>query len=158
MGLGFAVGDLDRVSSTRIRLGPNAPVHVSAERSGRQISTAFRSGLGGGSRSGRLKASRSCDTLVAGVFSPKAPPLAAQEPQRQQRQRHVGYNFAGGWVIRGELGVVIPNNGSGDNLISQRDIGQTLTDPDVPLFGDFTYYLSTVVNTPSPALTTPAWR
>lgn len=27
-------------------------------------------------------------------------------------------------------------------------IGQTLTDHDVPCFGDFTYYLSVVVNTP----------
>ena len=57
-------------------------------------------------------------------------------------------NFAGGWVIRGGLGLAIPMNGSGDNLISQLAIGQTLTDHDVPLFGDFTYYLSTVVNTP----------
>ena len=57
-------------------------------------------------------------------------------------------NFAGGWVIRGGLGLAIPTNGSGDNLISQLAIGQTLTDHDVPLFGDFTYYLSTVVNTP----------
>ena len=39
-------------------------------------------------------------------------------------------------------------SGGGDNLISQLAIGQTLTDHDVPLFGDFTYYLSTVVNTP----------
>ena len=57
-------------------------------------------------------------------------------------------NFAGGWVIRGGLGLAIPTNGSGDNLISQLAIGQTLTDHDVPLFGDFTYYLSAVVNTP----------
>ena len=57
-------------------------------------------------------------------------------------------NFAGGWVIRGGLGLAIPMNGSGDNLISQLAIGQTLTDHDVPLFGDFTYYLSAVVNTP----------
>jgi hypothetical protein len=57
-------------------------------------------------------------------------------------------NFAGRWVIRGGLGLGIPMNGSGDNLISQLAIGQTLTDHDVPLFGDFTYYLSTVVNTP----------
>jgi hypothetical protein len=33
-------------------------------------------------------------------------------------------------------------------LISQLAIGQTLTDHDVPLFGDFTYCLSTVVSTP----------
>ena len=56
-------------------------------------------------------------------------------------------NFAGGWVIRGGLGLGIPMNGSGDNLISQLAIGNTFTDHDVPLFGDFTYYLSTVVNT-----------
>ena len=35
-------------------------------------------------------------------------------------------NFAGGWVIRGGLGLGIPMNGSGDNLISQLAIGQTL--------------------------------
>ena len=51
-------------------------------------------------------------------------------------------------MIRGGLGLAIPTNGSGDNLISQLAIGQTLTDHDVPLFGDFTYYLSAVVNTP----------
>ena len=33
-------------------------------------------------------------------------------------------------------------------LISQLAIGNTFTDHDVPLFGDFTCYLSTVVNTP----------
>ena len=57
-------------------------------------------------------------------------------------------NFAGGWVIRGGLGVAIPTDGGGENLISQLAIGQTLTAHDVPLFGDFTYYLSAVVNTP----------
>ena len=57
-------------------------------------------------------------------------------------------NFPGRWVLRGGLGVACPTNGSGTNLISQLAIGQTLTDHDVPLFGDFTYYLSTVVNTP----------
>jgi len=56
-------------------------------------------------------------------------------------------NCAGGWVIRGGLGLGIPMNGSGDNLISQLAIGNTFTDHDVPLFGDFTCYLSTVVNT-----------
>jgi len=56
-------------------------------------------------------------------------------------------NFAGGWVIRGGTGLAIPMNGSGDDLINQLAIGQTLTSHDVPLFGDFTYYLSTVVNT-----------
>ena len=42
-----------------------------------------------GSRSSRVKTSRTCDTVTAGVFPPDPPPLAAQEPQRQQRQRHV---------------------------------------------------------------------
>ncbi len=58
-------------------------------------------------------------------------------------------NFAGRFVIRGGLGLLIPlQGGGGDNtLISQLAIGQTLTDHDVPLFGDFTYYLSAVVNT-----------
>ena len=52
-------------------------------------------------------------------------------------------------MIRGGLGAPIPTQGSGDDtLISQLAIGQTLTDHDVPLFGDFTYYVSTVVNTP----------
>jgi hypothetical protein len=57
-------------------------------------------------------------------------------------------NFPGRWVLRGGLGVAVPTNGSGTSLISQLAIGQTLTDHDVPLVGDFTYYLSTVVNTP----------
>src|SRR4051794_34589528 len=37
-------------------------------------------------------------------------------------------------------------NGSGDNLISQLAIGNTFTDHDVPMFGDFTVYLPSVVN------------
>ena len=58
-------------------------------------------------------------------------------------------NFAGRWVIRGGIGDYIPLGGGGsDSLISQLAIGQTLTDHDVPLFGDFTWYVSTVVNTP----------
>ncbi len=57
-------------------------------------------------------------------------------------------NPGGRWVIRGGLGLGIPMNGSGDNLISQLAIGNTFTDHDVPLFGDLTCYLSTVVNTP----------
>jgi hypothetical protein len=58
-------------------------------------------------------------------------------------------NFEGGWVIRGGVGDLIPLGGGGsDALISQLAIGQTLTDHDTPLFGDFTYYLSAVVNTP----------
>lgn len=57
-------------------------------------------------------------------------------------------NPAGGWAIRGGLGLGIPMNGSGDKLISQLALGNTFTDHDVPLFGDFTCYLSSVVNTP----------
>jgi len=58
-------------------------------------------------------------------------------------------NFAGRWVVRGGVGIALPTDGSGDDLISQLAIGQTLTDHDVPWIGDFTYYLSTVVNTPT---------
>ena len=48
-------------------------------------------------------------------------------------------NFAGRSVIRGGIGDYIPLGGGGSgNLISQLAIGQTLTDHDVPLFGDFT--------------------
>ncbi len=57
-------------------------------------------------------------------------------------------NFTGRWVIRGGVGLAIPMNGSGDNLISSLAIGQTLTDHDHPILGDFTYYLSTVVDLP----------
>ena len=58
-------------------------------------------------------------------------------------------DLAGGWVIRGGLGDLIATQGTGSNtLISQLAVGQTLTAHDVPLFGDFTYYLSAVVNTP----------
>jgi hypothetical protein len=60
------------------------------------------------------------------------------------------YNFAGRWVIRGAFGDLIPLNGNSgkDTLISQLAIGQTLTDHDVRLFGDFTWYVSAVANTP----------
>ena len=59
------------------------------------------------------------------------------------------YNIAGGWVLRGGIGDSIPTKGDGpDTLISQLAIGQTVTDHNVPLFGDFTYYVSAVANTP----------
>jgi hypothetical protein len=58
-------------------------------------------------------------------------------------------NFAGRWVIRGAFGDLIPLGGRGhDTLISQLAIGCTLTDHDVPLFGDFTLYVSAVADTP----------
>ena len=54
-------------------------------------------------------------------------------------------------MIRGAIGDLIPLQGGGtDTLISQLAIGQTLTAHDVPLLGDFTYYLSTLVDTPLP--------
>jgi hypothetical protein len=59
------------------------------------------------------------------------------------------YNVAGTWVIRGGVGYDIPlRGGNTDTLISQFAVGQTLTGHDVPVVGDFTYYLSTVVGTP----------
>jgi hypothetical protein len=59
------------------------------------------------------------------------------------------HNFAGRWVIRGAFGDQIPLGGRGfDTLISQLAIGCTLTDHDVPLFGDFTLYVSALVDTP----------
>ena len=51
-------------------------------------------------------------------------------------------------MIRGGVDVALPTDGSGDELIGQLAFGQTLTDHDVPFFGGFTYYLSTVINTP----------
>jgi hypothetical protein len=60
-------------------------------------------------------------------------------------------NFAGDWVIRGGTADLIPTqHGTSDHLINQLDIGQTLAGHDVPVLGDFTYYLSTVLNTPIP--------
>jgi hypothetical protein len=57
-------------------------------------------------------------------------------------------DFAGGWTIRGGVGDLIPTQHGANTLISQLAVGQTLTKHDVPLIGDFTYYLSTVVKTP----------
>jgi hypothetical protein len=59
------------------------------------------------------------------------------------------YNLAGGWVVRGGVGDFVTTDGSGTNsIISQLAIGQTITDHDVPLFGDFTYYVSAVASSP----------
>jgi hypothetical protein len=58
-------------------------------------------------------------------------------------------NIAGRWVIRGGIGDFIALKGGGTNtLISQFAIGNTLTDHDVPLFGDFTLYVSAVADSP----------
>jgi hypothetical protein len=52
-------------------------------------------------------------------------------------------------VIRGAFGDLIPLGGGGhDTLISQLAIGNTFTDHDVHLFGDFALYVSAVVDTP----------
>jgi hypothetical protein len=57
-------------------------------------------------------------------------------------------NLPGGWVVRGGVGDLISLQNGGNSLISQLAVGQTLTGHDVPIVGDFTYYLSAVVNTP----------
>src|SRR6266508_6477905 len=49
---------------------------------------AIRSALRGGS-SNSAKISRACGIVIAGVSPPQPPPFQFQEPQRQQRQRHV---------------------------------------------------------------------
>ena len=74
-------------------------------------------------------------------------------------------NFAGRWVVRGAFGDLIPLGGGGhDTLISQFAIGCTLTGHDVPLFGDFTLYVSALADTPlaqgqrSSATLTPGLR
>jgi hypothetical protein len=59
------------------------------------------------------------------------------------------YNLYGGWVIRGGVGDLISTQSTGgDELISQLAIGKTLTGHDVPWFGDFTFYVSAVANSP----------
>src|SRR3954452_22695947 len=50
---------------------------------------AIRAALGAGSRSRSVNTARTCGTVTAGVFPPPPQPLHLQEPQRQQRQRHV---------------------------------------------------------------------
>jgi hypothetical protein len=57
-------------------------------------------------------------------------------------------NVAGRFVVRGGIGVLFPTDGSEAESIGQLAVGQTLTDHDVPIVGDFTYYLSAVANTP----------
>src|SRR4051812_13435047 len=80
-------------------------------------------------------------TAELAVLTPTGhPPLA----RKSALIPAVGFwtNFAGGWVIRGGIGDLIPTRGGGNTLISQLAVGQTLTKHDVPLFGDFTYYVS----------------
>src|SRR4051812_44674815 len=49
----------------------------------------IRSTLGLGSFSSSVNTARTCGTVRAGVFPPQSQPLGLQEPQGQQRQRHV---------------------------------------------------------------------
>jgi hypothetical protein len=86
-------------------------------------------------------------TAELAVLTPTGhPPLA----RKSSLIPAVGFwsDMAGGWGIRGGIGDLIPTQGGGNTLISQLAVGQTLTKHDVPLFGDFTYYLATVVKTP----------
>ena len=61
-------------------------------------------------------------------------------------------NPFGGFGFRGGLGVTTPLNhrADGPSLIGQLAAGYTFTDHDVPLFGDFTAYLSGVVKVDLP--------
>src|SRR5436309_10613801 len=61
----------------------------SLRRSTRLTAAATRSGLGAGSFSNSVKTARTWGTVSAGVFSPQPQPFGLQEPQGQQRQRHV---------------------------------------------------------------------
>src|SRR4051812_48380195 len=61
----------------------------SLRRSTRLISSTISARLGGGVRNRRVKISRTCCTVSAGFFFPQPLPLQDQEPQCQQRQRHV---------------------------------------------------------------------
>lgn len=57
-------------------------------------------------------------------------------------------DLAGRVVVRGGIGFSFPTDGSQRESIAEFAVGQTLTDHDVPIVGDFTYYLSAVANTP----------
>jgi len=56
-------------------------------------------------------------------------------------------NFAEGWVIRGGFNTGVGTNpqAGGTTLVSQLAVGRTWTKHEVPIFGDFTTYLSTNV-------------
>ena len=53
-------------------------------------------------------------------------------------------NFAERWVLRGSFNTAIGTNpqAGGTTLVSQLAVGRTFTKHDVPIFGDFTIYLS----------------
>ena len=67
------------------------------------------------------------------------------------------WNYAEGWVVRGgfNAGVGTNRQASGTTLLSQLALGRVFTPHDVPLFGDFTVYVSAnVFNTVSSSVTT----
>ena len=75
------------------------------------------------------------------------------------------WNFAAGWVVRGgfNAGVGTNRQAGGTTLLSQLAMGKVLTPHDVPLFGDFTIYLSanafdTVSSSRTTATLTPGFR
>src|SRR5260370_17163850 len=88
----------------------------SLRRSTRLTSSAICSGLGGGVRNSRLNTCRSCATVNAGVFFSQPPPLQRQEPQGQQRQRHV----------------VVPAHPTPHLVVRQADLPLGLPDPLLP--------------------------
>ena len=53
-----------------------------------------------------------------------------------------------GWAIRGAVnaGTGTSNVSRGETIVSQLAIGQTITPHDMPIFGDFTYYLATNIS------------
>ncbi|MBI1325053.1 hypothetical protein GC170_17960 [bacterium] len=57
-------------------------------------------------------------------------------------------NVADGWVVRGGTGIQVPTRGGAESYINQLAVGQTLTGHDVPIIGDFTWYVSTLISTP----------
>src|SRR3974390_690262 len=61
----------------------------SLRRNTRLTSSAISGALGGCGRSSRANTSRSCGTVSAGIFFSQPLLLPHQEPQGQQRQRHV---------------------------------------------------------------------
>jgi hypothetical protein len=144
---------LDLITSIPFFLRNNAASGLPIiDPSGRAVSTPkSHSGFGDMSFTPRFLLHETKDFSLTAELSVLTPtgnqPLAGKSALTPA----VGFwnNFAGGWAIRGGLGDLIATQGKGNNtLISQLAIGNTFTDHDVPLFGDFTVYLSAVVSTP----------
>lgn len=75
------------------------------------------------------------------------------------------WNYAPGWIVRGgfNAGVGVNPRAGGTTLLSQLVLGHVFTPHDVPLFGDFTIYLSansynTVSASKNTATLTPGFR